>query len=40
MTQEDLFYWAQSLYSKYGIKEEQLELPLEEKEDKKDEITK
>ena len=27
MTQQELFYWAQSLYSKYGIKEEQLELP-------------
>ena len=31
MTQQELFYWAQSLYSKYGIKEEQLELPEEEK---------
>ena len=40
MTQEDLFYWAQSLYSKYGIKEEQLELPFKEKENKQNETTK
>lgn len=35
MTQQELFYWAQSLYSKYGIKEEQLELPLEEENNNK-----
>lgn len=35
MTQQELFYWAQSLYSKYGIKEKQLELPLEEENNNK-----
>ena len=34
MTQNDLFEWAEQLYSKYGIKEKQLELPLNEPEKK------
>ena len=38
MTQNDLFEWAEQLYSKYGIKEKQLELPLSEPEKKETKV--